>query len=250
MRRLLNLAHHGLHRLAATGPARPAHRAQHAPDGHAPDGHGPDRPGHGRRGPGTGRPDGDDGGMSVTGEQYDRFAGRMLAGLHRRAASEAADLPDGAAVLDIGTGPGRLLLHLAARRPGLHAHGVDVSPAMVERARHNAAAHGLAAHITVHLGEAARLPFDDDTLDLVVSTLSVHHWPDVPAAAREIARVLRPGGRLVVYDFRGVADTRPTGALAACPAFAGARVERRTLSGGPTLPLPLFARLALELPRR
>jgi ubiquinone/menaquinone biosynthesis C-methylase UbiE len=50
----------------------------------------------------------------------------------------------------------------------------------------------------------AALPWPDASLDVVVSTLSAHEWPDPVAAAAELARVLRPGGRLMIYDFRFV----------------------------------------------
>ena len=218
MRRLLNTAHRGLHRIAAS------------PHGHA---HTATR---------------DPGGMGINGKQYDRLSGRLLSGLYRRAAGEADRAPRGGVVADIGTGPGRLLLAIAGRRPDLEPHGIDVSPDMVERARHNAAAGGFGDRITVHLADAAHLPLGDGAADLVVSTLSMHHWGDVPAAVREVARVLRPGGRFVVYDFRAVPDTPLTGAVATAPEFAGARVERTLVSAAPWIPFPLFARLSVERP--
>ncbi|WP_051767319.1 class I SAM-dependent methyltransferase [Streptomyces sp. NRRL S-37] len=214
MRRPLTTALHGLMRLA------PAHR-------------------HAHREPG---------GMGMSGDWYDRLSGRLLGGLYRRAASETSAVPAGGAVLDIGTGPGHLLLAAARTRPDLALHGLDIAPSMVHRARHKAAVQGLEDRVTVHLGDAAHLPLEDRTMDLVVTTLSLHHWDDVPGAVGEVARVLRPGGRFVVYDFRSVAAALPTGAVATAPQFAGTAVEHEPVRAFAWLPFRPFARLAVRLP--
>jgi ubiquinone/menaquinone biosynthesis C-methylase UbiE len=83
-------------------------------------------------------------------------------------------------------------------------------------------------------------------MDLVVTTLSLHHWNDVPGAIDEVARVLRPGGRFVVYDFRSVPDALPTGAVAKAPQFAGAAVEHEMVPAFALLPFRPFARLAVR----
>ncbi len=121
------------------------------------------------------------------------------------AADAAAVAPDGARVLDVGCGPGHLSLALARRR-GLDVTGVDLDPAMIERARANAdaaAAHGGdARRPTFMVGDVAALAFPDASFDLVVSTLSMHHWTDPAAGLAEIRRVLRPDGRALVWDLR------------------------------------------------
>ncbi|MGW5315957.1 class I SAM-dependent methyltransferase [Nocardia thailandica] len=128
---------------------------------------------------------------------YDRRASRLLHGLHRRIAADTADATaPGGTVLDIGTGPGRLLAELAARRPELRLHGADLSPHMIDLARRRVDGAELV------VADVAELPFPDGAFDTVVSSLSMHEWPDLPAAARELRRVLRPQGRLMVYDFR------------------------------------------------
>lgn len=110
-----------------------------------------------------------------------------------------------ASVLDVGTGPGWLLVALRRERPDVHLAGVDISPAMVERARRNLARAGLEGAVEVRAGDAAQLPFEGGCFDVVVSTGSIHHWRDPAAGLREIHRVLRVGGRAFVYDI--VADT-------------------------------------------
>jgi ubiquinone/menaquinone biosynthesis C-methylase UbiE len=108
-------------------------------------------------------------------------------------------------VLDIGTGPGRLLIKIHEKAPGLSVYGVDISAAMVAKAEENLSEAGLAGNITVREAGVASLPFDDNYFDLVASTASFHHWKDPVAGLNEIHRVLRPGGTALVYDL--VADT-------------------------------------------
>jgi ubiquinone/menaquinone biosynthesis C-methylase UbiE len=75
------------------------------------------------------------------------------------------------------------------------------------RARARAVREGSAERVRFTEGNAAALPFDDGSFDLVVSTLSLHHWRDRTAALREIRRVLKPGGRAWIWDIRK--DTTP-----------------------------------------
>jgi ubiquinone/menaquinone biosynthesis C-methylase UbiE len=131
---------------------------------------------------------------------YDVMARRVLRGMYRRfAADAAATVPRDGAVLDIGTGPGVLLVELAKRRPDLTLTGVDLSADMVAAAVRNLGSFGERA--TARVGDATDLPFPDGSFDLVVSSLSLHHWDDPEAAAPELVRVLRPGGRVHIYDF-------------------------------------------------
>jgi ubiquinone/menaquinone biosynthesis C-methylase UbiE len=103
-------------------------------------------------------------------------------------------------LLDIGTGPGRLLIRVHAACPAMRLSGVDISSAMVERARRNVAAANADGAITVGLGSAEELPFPGAAFDFVVSSVSAHHWKNAAGALNEIHRVLRPGGRALIYD--------------------------------------------------
>jgi ubiquinone/menaquinone biosynthesis C-methylase UbiE len=135
---------------------------------------------------------------------YNRFAaGLVLGRLYRAVAAQLVDsVPSGGSVLDVGTGPGRLLVEVARRRPDLHVVGVEPSPDMVGHAQDRIGAAGFAERIDVHAASAETLPFPDDSFDAVTSTLSAHHWADVVQAVAEQARVVRPGGRLLVCDLR------------------------------------------------
>ena len=113
-------------------------------------------------------------------------------------------------ILDVGTGPGWLLLKLHQFSPGLRLTGVDASPSMVAIARKNLARAGLSEVIAVREGEASTMPFADSSFDMVVSTGSIHHWKDPKAALNGVCRVLKHGGHALVYDL--VSDT-PTPVL-------------------------------------
>jgi ubiquinone/menaquinone biosynthesis C-methylase UbiE len=161
-------------------------------------------------------------------EHYDRFATRLQRRLRTRIAAEVAELrlPDGAHVLDVGTGPGRLPVEIARRNPHVWVTGLDVSPRMVEAAK---AAIEPGQQVIAEVGDVAKLPYRDGSVDLVVSTLSQHHWPDRAAAIAELARVLAPGGRIWIYDLRRALRTAQ---VAAAVAFPGADVRVEPVRAG------------------
>jgi ubiquinone/menaquinone biosynthesis C-methylase UbiE len=143
---------------------------------------------------------------------YDVVARTVLRRVYRRLARDIADAaPQDAAVLDIGTGPGVLLVELARLRPDLRLTGIDLSADMVSAAKRNLADRGV-----VQVADVTDLPFADGSFDLVVSSLSLHHWDDPEAAASQLARVLRDGGSVRIYDFRFAPfEKLTTGTLAA-----------------------------------
>jgi SAM-dependent methyltransferase len=111
-----------------------------------------------------------------------------------------AELRVGDTVLDLGSGAG-LDSILAARRvgPAGRVIGVDMTAAMVEKARANAASVG-AANVEFRQGEADRLPVGDGIADVVISNGVFNLCPDKPKVVGEIFRVLKPGGRLQMAD--------------------------------------------------
>lgn len=106
------------------------------------------------------------------------------------------ELRDGERVLDVGCGTGTLLAAIAERAPRAKLLGVDLSPAMLAVARRK-----LGERAFLVAGEAGRLPFPDQRFDLVVSSSALHYWPDPEEGLAEIARVLRPGGRVAITDW-------------------------------------------------
>jgi ubiquinone/menaquinone biosynthesis C-methylase UbiE len=133
-------------------------------------------------------------------DRYDTITTKHLRGLDARVVADvsAAGLEPGARILDAGTGPGRLPRALAAALPQYRYDAVDLSPQMIEHAR----TAGAGIDVAFAVADVGRLPFEDATFDLIVSSLSQHHWADVPDAMRDLRRVLRPGGRLWIYDVR------------------------------------------------
>ena len=105
-------------------------------------------------------------------------------------------------ITDIGCGPGYLLQAIAKEMPENALVGVDISKEMVEKAKANFASMGYGERIEFKQGSADHLPFDDHTQDFIISTLSLHHWNDPQAAFKEIYRVLKPGGQMLIYDLR------------------------------------------------
>lgn len=111
---------------------------------------------------------------------------------------------------DLGCGAGHLAVALARRSPGLRVTGVDLSENMIALARARAGEAGLEARVSFRTADVRLLPFLDGSLDLVVSSLSLHHWSKPLAALDEICRVLRrpdpirgrPGGAYVIFDLR------------------------------------------------
>ena len=121
-----------------------------------------------------------------------------------------ADLRPGETVLDLGSGGGIDVL-LAARRvaPGGTAYGLDMTDEMLALARRTAAEAGV-SNATFVKGEIEAIPLPDASVDVVISNCVINLSTDKPRVVAEIARVLRPGGRLGVSDI--VADDRLTGA--------------------------------------
>ncbi|MFV0457281.1 MAG: class I SAM-dependent methyltransferase [Actinomycetales bacterium] len=147
-------------------------------------------------------------GLIHAAREYDLVTNAVLLGQRRRLYASLAQLAApraGERVVDIGSGTGALTTAIAERLPpGASVLGIDPSPEMVERATELAA--GIPAgesRPTYAQMSAESVDLADETVDLVVSALAVHHIPaDVrPRAAREIARVLRPGGRVMIAEF-------------------------------------------------
>jgi ubiquinone/menaquinone biosynthesis C-methylase UbiE len=120
-----------------------------------------------------------------------------------------ARLEAGQSVLDIGCGTGSLAIAAKQRvGSGGTVQGIDASPEMITRARRKARKGGVDVSFTNGVVEA--LPFPDGHFDAVLSTLMLHHLPREPRrqCAREMRRVLKPGGCVLVVDFGGAAGNR------------------------------------------
>ena len=113
-------------------------------------------------------------------------------------------------VLDVACGPGLVVCALAA--VVRHATGIDVTPAMIERARALAAEKGL-GNVTWQVGDVLPLPYPDGAFSLVVSRFAVHHFPEPSAVLAEMKRVCAPGGRVALVDVAASEDPAKAAAL-------------------------------------
>jgi demethylmenaquinone methyltransferase/2-methoxy-6-polyprenyl-1,4-benzoquinol methylase len=126
---------------------------------------------------------------------YDRMNSVMTAGMHhrwRRRAAELARVGPGSTALDVATGTGDLAIELARR--GAEVTGSDFAPAMLEIARRKAPG------LRFEEGDALKLAYPDDSFDAVTVGFGARNFADLDRGLGEMARVTRPGGRVVVLE--------------------------------------------------
>jgi SAM-dependent methyltransferase len=139
-------------------------------------------------------------GLGYVDPAYLDAAARLVAG-GKRLSYERMHLAPGAAVLDVGCGPGTDTLPLAELvGPAGRVRGIDRDPAMLAEAERRAAAAGLAARVEHAEGDACALAFADASFDAVRSERLFLHLAEPERAAAEMVRVTRPGGRVVLMD--------------------------------------------------
>ncbi|HXC14629.1 MAG TPA: methyltransferase domain-containing protein [Stellaceae bacterium] len=116
---------------------------------------------------------------------------------------DAAEPGPADTALDVACGGGIVVCALAPQVK--HATGIDMTPAMLDRARALAAEKGV-ANVSWQEGDVTALPYPDGSFTIVVTRFAVHHFPDPLAVLREMVRVCAPGGRIVVVDTCASAD--------------------------------------------
>mgnify|MGYP001072125842 CR=1 FL=1 len=99
-------------------------------------------------------------------------------------------------------GLGYLVAEIAKSFPQLSIIGVDISEEMRQKATKNLFSLGLAEKVSFRQGDIQEFPFENNSLDFVVSTLSLHHWLEPKQALEEINRVLKPRGQFLIFDLR------------------------------------------------
>ncbi len=129
-------------------------------------------------------------------------------------------------LMDLGCGPGYLAARIAGWFPSLNLAGLDVSELTVDIAKRHWAS-GAHQHLEFLVGDVHHLPVSGNSVDFVTSSLSLHHWPDPAQAFAEIHRILRPGGRFLVFDLRRDAPGLFYFALKAGQALLAPRAIRR-----------------------
>jgi demethylmenaquinone methyltransferase/2-methoxy-6-polyprenyl-1,4-benzoquinol methylase/phosphoethanolamine N-methyltransferase len=165
------------------------------------------------------------------GRRYDWVVQIMAlgqAGRLRRNTVEFAQIAPGERILDVGCGTGELTLRAKERSgPTGQVCGIDPGPEMIETARRKADRKHVAVDFRV--GVIERLPYPDASFDVVLGSLMMHHLPaDLkPIGLAEIRRVLRPAGRLVIVDMKGVLEAQQVVALVKAAGFT--QVEMKSM---------------------
>jgi ubiquinone/menaquinone biosynthesis methyltransferase len=136
--------------------------------------------------------------FDIIASRYDRFTRLFSFGLDRRwkaqlLAELAPFVGENTRALDLACGTGDLAFALAAR--GSHVTGIDASPRMIEEAKRRSSS------VDFVVGDMTALDVPDASVDVVTAGYALRNVPDYRRALREIARVLRPGGRLLTLDF-------------------------------------------------
>jgi ubiquinone/menaquinone biosynthesis C-methylase UbiE len=109
-------------------------------------------------------------------------------------------------LLDIGTGSGRIPINIAKLCPNFEITAVDMSENMLAVAQKNSTANGTGNRIEFKVADAKQLPFKDNTFDLVISHVTLHHIPDPLSMLKEVKRVLKPGGGVLIRDLKRPAN--------------------------------------------
>jgi ubiquinone/menaquinone biosynthesis C-methylase UbiE len=114
---------------------------------------------------------------------------------------EQANAQPGQKVLDLGCGTGTLAIMAKELQPGAKVSGLDADPDMLKVAKFKAGEQN--TDVTFDVGFTNELPYSDESFDIVMSSIMVHHLktPDKEQTAREVFRVLKPGGELHIIDF-------------------------------------------------
>lgn len=126
-----------------------------------------------------------------------RIMNRSHAGLRSWALGKIAIGPN-ATILDVGCGGGATIAELARLGAGSKVYGVDFSDASVTVARQTNAQLIQEGRVGVQQGNVSALPFDIGAFDIVTAFETHFYWPDLPANVKEIQRVLKPGGRVLI----------------------------------------------------
>jgi ubiquinone/menaquinone biosynthesis C-methylase UbiE len=133
---------------------------------------------------------------------YDRYPNRIFQKWFQRIAANIKDKAISGVILDIGTGPGRLPIQIAKQVKNAKVFGIDLSADMIKIAKRNADKEGVGNRIEFRVGSAYDTGFENNSIDLIVSTGMIHHLKKPLIAFNEMYRILKRGGVAWLFDGR------------------------------------------------
>lgn len=128
---------------------------------------------------------------------YDWLPAKILKKPERKIVHNIVEKITNGSIVDLGSGTGFLAIEIAKRAPGTQVYGIDLSRQMVKIAEKHA--EGI-ENVQFRFGDAANLPFENDSVDFIVSTGSLHHWKRPAKVFDECYRVLKNGSEAWIYD--------------------------------------------------
>jgi ubiquinone/menaquinone biosynthesis C-methylase UbiE len=128
---------------------------------------------------------------------YDAIPARILKKPEGKIADDIVEKIRSGTIVDLGSGTGYLAIEIAKRAPGMQVYGIDLSRQMVKIARRHAQS---VKNVQFEFGDAAALAFENDSIDFIVSTGSLHHWNKPGKVFDECYRVLKKDGQGWIYD--------------------------------------------------
>lgn len=131
---------------------------------------------------------------------YEKATRLVIESYYSGVAEEIVSSFRGGLLLDLGTGPGCLPIEIVKRSSAISCDGIDLSGRLIKMARSNALKAGVAGRLNFEVGNAAKLRFEDESYDMVISTGMLHMLKDPVKVLMECYRVLRPGGEAWIYD--------------------------------------------------
>jgi len=122
--------------------------------------------------------------------------------LRRRILSELKKYSFTGKLVDLGCGSGNLIVLISKNYPNLDLIGVDISSEVLDLAKKRALENNVNEKIEFKIGSAENLVLPDNSVDIIISSLSLHHWKDPSIVLKEAFRVLKQNGTLLIFDFR------------------------------------------------
>jgi ubiquinone/menaquinone biosynthesis C-methylase UbiE len=128
---------------------------------------------------------------------YNAIPAKILRKPERKIANDVIEHVESGTIVDLGSGTGFLVIEIAKMAPRLKVHGIDLSKEMIRIARR----HGKGIkNVHFEMGNAAKLPLEDESIDFIVSTGSLHHWKKPAKVFDECYRILKSGKEAWIYD--------------------------------------------------